>query len=342
MRAMRTISVPTAAKLAVGASVLAFPATAVAVTSDTQAAVATPQPVALHDVHTVKTAYGVKTLVRGAAPVADAGRRLALEYRPDNAGPWRTVGRGEVRPDGRFSLSARLGRTGALQVVPVPDTARPEPNQVSGQTTAGTTVTPTATTSTPRGTSELKASPVSAIHVRPRLTLSARQSLAIVGHQDHVTGHLLPGIAGRRVELQVHRDGRWVPVAGARTRRGGGFDVHFSAPDAAHEITRVAFTGDRLNTGAHSDSEDVSGMAYAEVSWYYDAGNTACGFHATYGIASRTLPCGSKVTLSYAGRTVTATVDDRGPFVYSRLYDLNQTTAAALGMNGVATVLASI
>jgi rare lipoprotein A (peptidoglycan hydrolase) len=47
------------------------------------------------------------------------------------------------------------------------------------------------------------------------------------------------------------------------------------------------------------------------------------------------------VTFAYAGRVVTATVDDRGPYVGGRDYDLNQNTAGALGMGGVATVLAS-
>jgi rare lipoprotein A len=79
----------------------------------------------------------------------------------------------------------------------------------------------------------------------------------------------------------------------------------------------------------------------AVASWYFDGGSTACGFHARYGIASRTLPCGAHVTLAYGGRAVAATVDDRGPYVYGREYDLNQTTAAALRMLGVATVLAS-
>ena len=35
---------------------------------------------------------------------------------------------------------------------------------------------------------------------------------------------------------------------------------------------------------------------------------------------------------------MTATVDDRGPYVYSRLWDLNQNVAGALGFSGVDTV----
>ena len=65
---------------------------------------------------------------------------------------------------------------------------------------------------------------------------------------------------------------------------------------------------------------------------------TACGFHAGYGVANSTLPCGTKVTFRYGGRTVTAVVDDRGPFVGGREWDLNQNTAGALGFGGVATV----
>jgi rare lipoprotein A (peptidoglycan hydrolase) len=76
----------------------------------------------------------------------------------------------------------------------------------------------------------------------------------------------------------------------------------------------------------------------ALASWYEDAGNTACGFHAGLGVANRTLPCGTKVTFQYGGRTVTAVVDDRGPYAGGREWDLNQATAAALGFGGVGTV----
>jgi rare lipoprotein A len=53
------------------------------------------------------------------------------------------------------------------------------------------------------------------------------------------------------------------------------------------------------------------------------------------------LPCGTQVTFRYGGRTVTATVDDRGPYVGGREWDLNQNTAGALGFNGVDTVWSS-
>ena len=77
------------------------------------------------------------------------------------------------------------------------------------------------------------------------------------------------------------------------------------------------------------------------ASWYEDGGTTACGFHSYYGVANLSLPCGTHVRFSYGGRTVTATVDDRGPYVGGREWDLNQNTAAALGFGGVAPVWSS-
>lgn len=81
-------------------------------------------------------------------------------------------------------------------------------------------------------------------------------------------------------------------------------------------------------------------MEEAVASWYDDAGNTACGFHAYYGVANRTLPCGTRVTFEYDGHEIEAVVDDRGPYVYSRTWDLNQNIAAAFGFMavGVGTV----
>lgn len=79
-------------------------------------------------------------------------------------------------------------------------------------------------------------------------------------------------------------------------------------------------------------------MSRALASWYEDGGQTASGWHAFYGVASRTLGFGTRVLFRYRGRAVTATVDDRGPFVYSRLFDLNQNVAGALAFSGVDTV----
>ena len=64
------------------------------------------------------------------------------------------------------------------------------------------------------------------------------------------------------------------------------------------------------------------------ISWYgpgFIGNGTACGQTLTrslVGVAHRTLPCGTKIQFRYNGRTVTAPVVDRGPYVSGRIFDL--------------------
>jgi rare lipoprotein A (peptidoglycan hydrolase) len=78
------------------------------------------------------------------------------------------------------------------------------------------------------------------------------------------------------------------------------------------------------------------------ASWYYDGGQTACGFHARYGVANKRLRCGTRVLFRYHRRSVWAVVQDRGPYAGGRVWDLNQGLAGALGFGGVDYVQASV
>jgi rare lipoprotein A (peptidoglycan hydrolase) len=83
-------------------------------------------------------------------------------------------------------------------------------------------------------------------------------------------------------------------------------------------------------------------MQTALASYYYDppgSGN-ACGFVAQLGVASRTVPCGTRVRIC-ATSCATAIVDDRGPYIYDRLWDLSVGLAQTIGFDfgaGVALV----
>ena len=88
----------------------------------------------------------------------------------------------------------------------------------------------------------------------------------------------------------------------------------------------------------HHHHQTPPPMRSAVASWYYDAGQTASGYHAWFGVASKYLAFGTHVRICYGGRCVTAVVDDRGPYVWGRDFDLNQNCARALGMWGVAPV----
>ncbi|MGZ4128086.1 MAG: septal ring lytic transglycosylase RlpA family protein [Actinomycetota bacterium] len=57
----------------------------------------------------------------------------------------------------------------------------------------------------------------------------------------------------------------------------------------------------------------------------------ACGLPLTgLYVASRTLPCGSHVRMSYGGRSVVATVLDRGPISTKRVLDLSKSAFVSL------------
>ncbi len=174
-----------------------------------------------------------------------------------------------------------------------------------------------------------------------RLLVRTSRFAAPLGSTVVVHGLLKPGRRGATVRL-LERAGRdWRTLAIGRTRRSGRFGIRYRVSGLGATI-RVAYGGDRLVRAASAAAGRIVTLAPTVASWYYDQGNTACGFHATFGVANKTLPCGTKVTLSYAGRTVVATVDDRGPYVYGRSFDLNQNTARYLGMWGVGEVFASV
>jgi hypothetical protein len=72
------------------------------------------------------------------------------------------------------------------------------------------------------------------------------------------------------------------------------------------------------------------------ISWYgggFFGSGTACGQTYTktiIGVAHRTLPCGTKITFRYNGRTLTVPVIDRGPYVAGRQFDLSYGACSAL------------
>jgi hypothetical protein len=177
---------------------------------------------------------------------------------------------------------------------------------------------------------------------RSSIVVDRDQYASPTGRIVVVHGLLRPGRRGAEVKLMTRAEHRWRTLAVGRTRRNGRFGIRYRVRGQGATWVRVRFNGSRRARSASAAAGKIVPLAPTVASWYEDAGSTACGFHATYGVANRTLPCGTRVTLSYGDRTIVATVDDRGPFVYGRSFDLNQNTARYLDMWGVATVFASL
>ena len=111
-----------------------------------------------------------------------------------------------------------------------------------------------------------------------------------------------------------------------------------SHPDSSH-VTAGKTSGNYQGTGA-----TFGGIA----SWYgnqFHGRPTASGeiFNENdFTCASRTLPFGTLLRVTYGGRNVVVRVTDRGPYVGGRILDLSKAAAKALGMSGIGYVTVEI
>jgi rare lipoprotein A len=173
----------------------------------------------------------------------------------------------------------------------------------------------------------------------------------------HLSGHDLLAGNGVRVSGKVKPGGRHrVRVVfrgpdsghvGVVTKADGSFAVRW-VPDATGSYSVRAYgLHDRHTKGSSSRSRRLTSYRLAGASWYGPGlwGNgVACGgtlMPSTLGVANKTLPCGTKVSLRYHGREITVPVIDRGPYVAGREYDLTYAVKEKLGFPGVGTVMAS-
>jgi hypothetical protein len=260
--------------------------------------------------------YGDDVRVTGNVSGANVGRTLLLEFALSGNPNWRVIDSARVSPGGRFTLAAPLHRSGFVRVIAGTSTAAASADALMPSSSERVTVT-------------------AALH------LQSRSIGTPAGHTVDVRGQLLPAVAGRTVRLQAHSSGVWHTLTSARTRTSGGFDLRYLPRTMNGQPLRVGFSGDQLNDSVSKPAGSLAVLTQSVASWYDDAGGTACGFHSFYGVANKVLPCGTKVSFSLGSRSVTAVVDDRGPFIAGREWDLNQNTAAALGFSGVETVWAS-
>jgi rare lipoprotein A (peptidoglycan hydrolase) len=92
--------------------------------------------------------------------------------------------------------------------------------------------------------------------------------------------------------------------------------------------------------------EPKSGVQVSVASVFTDYGlGLACGGllgREQLGVAHKTAPCGTPITFTYAGRSITVPVIDRGPYIVGREWDLTGATAAALGFPGLGQIAWSV
>jgi hypothetical protein len=224
---------------------------------------------------------------------------------------------------GVIGIAAAAGATAASG-----QTAAPAPAQSSATPTGATAAG--ALAPTPRMSSRLRVT-------HRRLDIRS-------GRTAVVRGSVKPATFGGLVKLQRIQRGRWVTIDRARTSRAGGFVLKARPSGTGSTLVRVRFGGTRTSRPVSRRVGRLTVYRPALASWYgpglYGNG-MACGgtlTAGTVGVAHKSLPCGTKVTLRMGSRKVVARVIDRGPYVGAREFDLTAATKYRLGFGSTGTV----
>jgi rare lipoprotein A len=175
-----------------------------------------------------------------------------------------------------------------------------------------------------------------------KVGVSDRRLNVRMGRRAVVRGRIQP--AGSTVALQVWRDGRWVTLDRDRADASGRYVLRnrMSRPMSARARVRVS----RGPAGGRGLGR-LNVYRHALASWYGPGlyGNRlGCGGRlgtSQLGVAHKSLPCGTRVTLRHHGRVVRVPVIDRGPYVGAREYDLTAATARRLKFSGHGTILST-
>jgi rare lipoprotein A len=182
------------------------------------------------------------------------------------------------------------------------------------------------------------------VAARSTLIVRREQLNVLAGHPSTIAGVLRPGSAGQRIWLQAFTEHGWRRLAGAVTGRGGRFRIRYTPARDGSRLVRLRFAGDPTARPARRRLGRLNVYRLAEASWYGGGGGLACGGEltsATIGVANKTLPCGTVLTLRYGGRSLQVRVIDRGPYVAGREFDLTEATKRELGFGGVGEVWAT-
>jgi hypothetical protein len=175
---------------------------------------------------------------------------------------------------------------------------------------------------------------VSATSGRVSVSALPDQTLGVVGRYSGSAP------AGRLVRVQRldAATQRWRPVAHARADASGAYVAHWR-PD------HIGPTALRAVAAGSAAPLTVTVYKPALATWYgpgFFGKQTACGVALTpelVGVAHRTLPCGTQVSIAYGGRVIVVPVIDRGPYgVAGAEWDLTQATALTLGITGTTRI----
>ncbi|MEI7889406.1 MAG: septal ring lytic transglycosylase RlpA family protein [Actinomycetes bacterium] len=248
--------------------------------------------------------YGSSVRVTGLTRLARGTKVVVSLGRTGGTG---IVARAKADSHGRWSTTARLSESGRISAI-----------------SAGSRSTASAAVSGPQ--------------VRVRTVISGIAAAPLKAGRTTLTAHVRPS-RGSVWTVKLGRHGRWTQVKSGHSSRTGAIKTRLSAR-RGDRLRLTVSGGARLEPATARLS--VRRFRPAGASWYGLYGDpVACGgvlHRNTVGVAHKTLPCGTKVTISYHGRTIVAKVIDRGPYIAGREFDLTGAAARALHFDGVGTI----
>ena len=190
-------------------------------------------------------------------------------------------------------------------------------------------------------------SPTATAAQRPHIAVGHRKLDVRAGRRTAVSGRVAPGRPGMIVSLQLKRGHRWKPIDRDRTDSAGRYRLRERLRRTGSTRVRVRVGGAPGVLPGKRRIGRLNVFRYAQASWYGPGlygSRLSCGGTLSagrLGVAHRSLPCGTKVTLKHGRRSVRVPVIDRGPYVGGREYDLTAATAERLGFHGHGAILAT-
>jgi peptidoglycan lytic transglycosylase len=260
--------------------------------------------------------------VSGQAAVRYAHGLARMEFAAPGEG-WQPVRTATVDSQGRYRFRLALIRSGAIRVV-----VRERPRAVQA------------------AVSDEQVTSARPVTVGAALVVTRSRLEVMAGSTASVSGFIRPSAAGRVIRLERRVGGAWRAVATSRTGERGAYRLAYRINRAGSAPVRLSVAGDAANPPT-ARTLGRTGTLRPAIASRYDlyGGPLACGGRLGYDslvVAHRSLPCGTRVTIHYHGRTVEARVQDRGPFVGGREFDLAGGVARRLGFDGVGRIWVSV
>lgn len=169
---------------------------------------------------------------------------------------------------------------------------------------------------------------------------------SLLGDDVTISGALASAANAKvRVERRDPVTGEWTAIGRDTAGPDGSFSISWETDEigayqlrAVPDSTPAVTTATTANSTAGTPTGFTTVFRPAVATWYgpgFWGQKTACGVKltkTTLGVAHKTLPCGTRVTVYLDGREIEVPVIDRGPFAHGASLDLTQATAQALGM----------